>query len=385
MNVAFKNDDNRSGYGWFVITDIANPVDGEWQISLLNSEAGYATGDLNSPFIMKETPYFFRVQGEKTGENSLRLQVGPAFVDYLDDQVNYKFELKYPDGSDCGSPVSVLIGDVARSSDKYLVQKDDYRYEPAAPAPEQRDSIFGAGEKESARPDEDDSPKLDIMEPDETIETPLVPGGQAEEAAGEPLNEEVAGGENEPADNGEAEASPLDNIEMPPRNSRSRLWIMLGAIIALLAIIGVLIWLYYGPQADSGEKSAAKQEAAIEEQVKAFMGRPDKSGQLAVDLAKKLKPANTAEQDAIYRLYYFAANNGDPVGKFKYAEILDPSRPQWGSIQKDGAIAWDMYGQAAADNVKEAAAARENLEKWLVEEAEKGNANARTWLNGIRK
>lgn len=380
MKVAYKNDENDPGYGWFVVTDISGPVNGEWEISLENPEDGYSTGKMAAPFLKANKPVFFPVQGENAEENSVMLRVGPAVVDNFNQLLSYRFTLKTPNGVEIG-PVTVRIEDVRRSTDEELVQKGDYDVAPPPPAPGQRHSpIFDRGEKAQEPAPEPEPPVLDIVEPDGITEVGLESPEKAEEGREEAAALTVP--EDEEEDEG---AIGAQSLEMPASKPGGKLWLMIAAIILLLALIGLLIWLYYGPEPDSGAKSAAKQEATIEEQVRSFMGKPDKSGQLAVALADKLKPGNELEQDAIYRLYYFAAQSGDPTGKFKYAEILDPSRPGWGSIEKDGAIAWDMYGQASADNVRDAEAARENLEKWLTEEAGRGNANARAWLEAIRK
>lgn len=378
MKVAFTNVENKPGYAEIVVTDIHNPMDGEWRVILASSSGKFATGKMGAPF--SDTELSFPVKGVSKGEDSVSLEFGPAVVDYLDPLTNYKISLTRPDGVLAGN-VTMGIKEVIRSTDKNLVQKDDFEPEPAAPPTEPRSSMFGGGVNAAEASTASAGPVLDIVEPDSIEEVPLEKPGSDEpkqDAEADAAADSISAAE------ATAESAP-DILEMPPKKSGAKTGIMIAAIIALLILIGILVWLYYGPEPDSGSKSAAKQEIAIEEQVKAFMGRPDKNGAHAVELAARLKPGNDAEKDAIYRLYYFAAQNGDPEGAFKYAEIVDPSTPQWGSIEKDGALAWDMYEKASAGNASGAVAARENLEKWLVEDAGKGNANARKWLEEIRK
>lgn len=108
-----------------------------------------------------------------------------------------------------------------------------------------------------------------------------------------------------------------------------------------------------------------------------FAGQRDPAR--AMELASEL-PADTDEQkDSIFRLYYYAAESGNPEAAMKYAECVDPATPAWGSITKNGAEAYHYYGQAP--NGQEAQA---RVRSWIEEYARRGNASAREWLREIQ-
>ena len=141
-------------------------------------------------------------------------------------------------------------------------------------------------------------------------------------------------------------------------------------------------------EAEKKAADAAKAEAdriAAEEAAKAdtrgrvgkfFAGErtPEGAMALAAEVAK-----DTAEQkDAAFRLYYYAAENGNAEGAQKYAECVDPTLPGWGSIRKNGAEAWRYYGKSP--NGTEAQA---KVKQWIEEQAGRGNKNARAWLQEL--
>lgn len=122
------------------------------------------------------------------------------------------------------------------------------------------------------------------------------------------------------------------------------------------------------------ERKAAREAARPSNRVAEFFKQsPTADGAMA--LAHELRPENSEDQDAIFRLYYFAAQNGNPEGAQKYAECVDPSLPGWGTIKKNAAEAWHFYGEAA-----DGEAARAKVKEWTENQARTGNRLARDWL-----
>lgn len=122
------------------------------------------------------------------------------------------------------------------------------------------------------------------------------------------------------------------------------------------------------------ERKAAREAANPRNRVAEFFKQsPTADG--AMTLAHELKPENSEDQDAIFRLYYYAAQNGNPEGAQKYAECLDPSQPAWGTVKKNAAEAWHFYGEAANGE-----SARARVKEWTENQARTGNRLAREWL-----
>lgn len=119
------------------------------------------------------------------------------------------------------------------------------------------------------------------------------------------------------------------------------------------------------------------------EQVAQFFNSKERTPALAAALSRQLPKATKDEQNAVYRLYYYASENGDTSVMVEYAACLDPSLPQWGDLDKDAPAAWSLYEKAKAAR-PEAATAQQNLKTWLDKEAASGNAQAREWLNALR-
>lgn len=192
----------------------------------------------------------------------------------------------------------------------------------------------------------------------------------------------------------------------PEQNTRRVSPILMVALVAALLVGALGTWKFFAAKAEeeaaalSGQSNApvpgakggasstslpATQKTA-EEQVRAFFNRPDITAAAALALAAELPKTTPAEQDAVYRLYYFAAEHEASGAFMPYANCLDPSKPQWGSIDKDAVAAYAAYAKAAAGNAKVAKAALEaqtHLHTWLDREAAAGNARARTWLQEL--
>ncbi len=136
----------------------------------------------------------------------------------------------------------------------------------------------------------------------------------------------------------------------------------------------------------AAEKAAAEKKAAEEAAMRAdargrvasfFVG--ERNPEAAMKLASELDADTPEQQDAIFRLYYYAAGEDNAQAAQRYAECVDPSRPAWGSISKDGAEAWYYYGKSP-DGEK----ARASLKAWTEKAAAEGNAEAAAWLKDMK-
>lgn len=136
----------------------------------------------------------------------------------------------------------------------------------------------------------------------------------------------------------------------------------------------------------AAEKAAAEKKAAEEAAMRAdargrvasfFAG--ERNPEAAMKLAGELDADTPEQQDAIFRLYYYAAGEDNAQAAQRYAECVDPSRPAWGSISKDGAEAWYYYGKSP-DGEK----SRASLKAWTEKAAAEGNAEAAAWLKDMK-
>ena len=96
-------------------------------------------------------------------------------------------------------------------------------------------------------------------------------------------------------------------------------------------------------------------------------------------LADDLDSETSEQQDAVFRLYYYAAGEGSQQAAMRYAECVDPSLPAWGTIRKDGAEAWYYYGQ-----VPDGESARARLKQWTEQAAGRGDPAAANWLKEMK-
>ena len=138
--------------------------------------------------------------------------------------------------------------------------------------------------------------------------------------------------------------------------------------------------------AEEAAKAEAEKKAAEEAAMRAdakgrvasfFAG--ERTPESAMKLAGELDADTVEQQDALFRLYYYAASADNPEGAQRYAECVDPSRPAWGTIGKDGAEAWYYYGKSP-----EGESARAALRQWAEQAAQKGDAQAAAWLREMK-
>lgn len=352
MKVEYEND-ARPGYGKFIFRDFIDAADGQWQLALYNSKLLFANDDVRMPLVKNKV--FFPVSANKLAENTLEVRVGPAIVDNLDTYLNYRIALKNEAGKET-KLIPVAIGEVIRSTDPELIKKDDF-IPPSPPKPD----------------------------PKPEVKTPSEPAKNAEVKQTPPSQPRVENITEAGQDAGETALL----FPEPEKSSKKFIWlgIVCGAVIAL----GLLGWFFLAER--SGEESAPPPQAknaspapaGIEEQVRQFMNGSAKNPGGAVSLADKLKPQTKTEEDAIYRLFYYAAAENNPTAQMKYGEILDPATPAWGTIEKDGYLAWLAFQKAKEANIAGAEKAQASLEQWLADEAAKGNRQAAAWLDKIKK
>lgn len=141
------------------------------------------------------------------------------------------------------------------------------------------------------------------------------------------------------------------------------------------------------PEETKTPESATPPALPPREQVRQYLrGAPTAQG--AMDLYRILtaSPDSAAgdTRDSVYRLLYFAAQQGDAAAVFGLAQCVDPAKPVWGSIPKNGREAWAGYARVAAKE-PDAAKAMHTLKKWLEDEAARGNAHALQWVDEIAK
>ena len=128
-------------------------------------------------------------------------------------------------------------------------------------------------------------------------------------------------------------------------------------------------------------KAAPPVVRSTREQANQYL-RGNPTGQGARELAATLQQSSAEDQDAVFRLWYFAADAGDPAACLSLARAVDPALPAWGSIRKNGAEAWNLYAKALPQH-PEAADAQRTLKQWLEQEAAKGNREATGWIRKI--
>lgn len=335
MAITYKDDPARgAGYGILIFTGVL-PPEGPWSLALQRSrDHNFATGRDAESWV-GET-FFVPLEGEIRDDGSLELFLGPGIVDGLDPQEGYRVILKGADGE----PVK---GRLAVDAVTYSANAALGRQQPPKPPEKQQAS----------------------------------PGG--EPAAAEP----------------KADAAP-EQIAMPESPQKAKknpnVWryIILGGLILLC-----VLWFALDPRKkeDAPQQGTTAQSQpreapatlSAQQRVSDFFKSPDKTAQKAMALAEELPVATDADKDAVYRLFYFAAEAGNGQASLRYGECLDPSRAPWGSIEKDALMAWREYGKAIEANVPTAAEARDNLRKWLEERSASGDGQATRWLEDINR
>ncbi len=321
---AFYSDNKAFGPGNGTITLRGdNLPQPPWSIALQRStDQKYASGDGQCVGEICSLPAAAQI-----GANGdLNIPIGPGIVDSLDQLEQYRVILKGAGGKTANARLA--LGSISRSPD--------------------------------ARLDNTARPRQELPKP----------------AKPEPVPERA-----------EAIILPEPAKQDAPTGKKKLLRYTIVCVLALLCVL----WAIF----DRNRKSedAAPQKTGIEQpagsdaaaQVRAFFTSQNHTAKGAADLALKLPKDDIPSQDAAYRLYYYAAENGEPSIYLDYAACLDPSRAQWGTIQKDALQAGEIYRKAMGANMAGAAEALENMRAWLKNAAEQGDQKASAWLKQMKE
>lgn len=354
MIINLQNDPSKGpGYGILTFSQIMAP-DSPWFISIQRS----SDHDFVTPtgkWVGEN--FFMSIPGEATPSGDLSFSLGPEIIDTLDINERYRVSIKGESGDPQHGRLNIIS----------LIHSQETSLD------------------NTARPEEESMRKEPAATP-----TPTPPPAPEHRPVREP----------EPSPESGAQSSPIEPelpLAPPPTQSKSTWWRY--AIIALLAL-GAFAWYWFDPRNESGEAGApavaekkaddpkktppAQQALSARERVDKFFASNDKSATGAMKLYAEIPKSTEADQDAAYRLLYFAAENGNTQGLFEYGKVLDPSQAKYGSIEKDGFLAYTAYAKAIEANAQDAKAAQDNLLEWLRKESQAGNAKARRWLNDIK-
>lgn len=347
MKAVYKDKKDSPGYGFLILSEELFPAP-PWKISLQRSSD---QNFLASKGKWAGESIFIPLEGEAKDDGSLELSINPEIVDSLSPQDQYKITLKGSDGSDLTSRLKVNSITFSRE--------------------EERDNT---AKNQDAKPDR----AIPETSPQEKIETSEV--------------------ETKP----EVETTPNDNLQMPAPESPggSRSWRWLVVLISVIVIGGLLAWVLMNflpdkqtgtspevstPQTQGNKPSAQDMAKSAAERVKEFFANSTPEPHAALNLAETLPKSDQSDQDAIYRLYYFAMTNNDLEAFLPYGNCLDPSTPQWGTIKKNASDAMKAYEKAEQFDAEAARKAQENLLDWLNKQAEAGDTQAKQWLKEITK
>lgn len=385
------------GNGILIFSEIIVP-EGPWSVAIQRaSDQCFLTGKQGKAWV-GETVYV-PLKGKSTPEGALELLVGPRVVDNLDPQEGYRIWLKGGDDVQQG-----------RLRVNLITATPAGRLGNTASAPDQPDEV------EPETPDYPPAPEL--QETAQTVSTaeplqgeepgaPVTEGQPAEQFA----QADAAYGQAGYGPDGAAPQGDFGGYYPPaqPKRKSGLLWVWILLLILLLGGGAAGGWYYYTnyyaksdepaeteepKETASADEPAKEQPAAeqppaaaapaqsAEEQTRLFFNGRNLTAEEALALAARLPRTTATDQDAIYRLYYFASEQNDPAGIMAYATCLDPSGPAWGSIQKDGALAYEAYEKAAQKGVANAAEAAQKLKSWL-ESAAATDAQAKIWLRQI--
>ncbi|MBQ7584945.1 MAG: hypothetical protein IJU40_01685 [Desulfovibrionaceae bacterium] len=352
MEVKYSNNPSLGpGHGYFIVKGEILPTS-SYEISLQRSVDKHY---LNAKGEWQEADVSLKLNGTQKVDTSLYLELNPTLVNALSSEDNYLLSL-------LNLPLDAKV-----KKARFRVQEVNYSTEEAL-----NHSVIPVSKKEVLL-----EKKGEVLESEES-QTPL-----------------------------NLEASPE---QMKPKKP---LWLILLLGALLLGLLAYVLWDKFfkpkepepkedvpiettlpqeevkeslKPKEEEKEKPKQNEELSkpksetiisLEEQVQQFFKGQERTSSNAVKLAKELKPQNTAEQDAVFRLYYFASEQGETQLLLDYASCLDPSKPKWGTIEKNALEAHRIYTKA---NTKEAKQALEAMLAWLMAEKEKGNPEAKAWL-----
>lgn len=373
MQISYTNDEQRgAGYGILHCTDVPFTVSGCCISMQRASDRCFLAN--NGEWMAQQV--FLPVATSASGPGTLQLSIGPGIVDQLDTQERYRIHLASDDGKT--ATAQLQLSNIIYSVGETLTNTATVP-QPSAPT----DTQASPPPPTPPVPVEE-TPPLDTATPQENI----------------------------PPDK-DAEALPPPPPEASPTGKGKGLLLAVLLLLAL-GLVGGGVWYYLhrtstpAPVPSSGtdtpeppQPEALPQKApqtpdtaspataptappkrTVEEQVQLFFGGKEITPEAAARLSRELPTGTGAEQDAVYRLFYFAGEHGEASVLMDYAACLDPSRPQWGSINKDAVAAWEIYEKAKASH-PEAGDAQKALRTWLNQKAAAGDAQAKYWLQQL--
>ena len=334
---------------------------------------------------------FLPITGEREGNGGITLLIGPGVVNQLDTQERYRVHLQSPDGAVFKAQLGIqeIIYSAVQTLNNTAAPLTPDKPEPAPPQqPEAEPAPPNTQEELPA----EKAPQTEQPPPDGAL---TLPGPQARKSGAMlPLLLVaalllLAGGggaawwfflrqpqppavetPEAPSAPEQAEA-PQPSTERPPDPA-------VGSFLEDAA--------KPQPQAEKPAEPAPSPAPApppgAEERVRLFFSGQGRTPEAAAQLSRELPRETPAEQDAVYRLYYFAGEHGEQSILLEYAACLDPAKPQWGSIGKDAPAAWRIYEKAKATQPG-AVAAQNNLKSWLEQKAAAGDAQAALWLRRL--
>lgn len=361
------------------------------------------------------------VEPPRIAGNYADFLIQPAYVDHLSD-LPYEIYLEGKNGEIKGKVPSVYFDNVQYSPLKgtNTVQS----YEPEEKEPEQDTALPGAATGAGAAVAGADAAAAATMDvPADAAPEDYNAGAETQPATAYDQQPGVDGANEQTWQQGQyppdyagqppyQEQPPYPDY-MRPRKSGALKWVIIVIAILLLAGGGGAYYYMYKDQGfnpfakketqeDAPEAAAeaprqnAEDEARRAESRRRAEEMAEKARQgdtvarvneffagqrdpvAAMHLAQEVPKTTSEQKDAVFRLYYYAAQNGDPEAIRLYAETIDPSKPAWGSIKKDGAEAWDYYGRLP-DGQED----RARLKTWTETQARTGNSAARDWLESM--
>lgn len=327
-------------------------------------------------------PLKLKTKPEEDGDN-VTFELQPAYVDIMEDGP-YTVKLLGPDGSEKGESIFLVDNVVWSGLDSTGTLKDYTEAQADLDRKKAEEYARRAGEKASAaarQAPEDDTAGIGEHE--------KVVHDNADTEAERNYVENMAISETQEAQREQMARAEMD-LAAPeldePAPKRKKGLVMTAIIILLIALGGggFHVWKSQN-EAREAARLAAEVQAKMEAEHKAaranakgrvaafFAGTRTPDG--AMSLAKDLDADTPEQQDAIFRLYYYAAGQDNSEGALRYAECVDPSKPAWGTVRKDGAEAWASYGKSPDGEQPRAA-----LKEWTRKAAEGGDAKAAEWL-----
>lgn len=358
MKIAYADDRQKGpGHGLLIFSEAIVP-DAPWRIAIQRgSDHNYLSGSKRDQWVGETI--FIPLEGKVDASGNLAISLPPEVVDSLSQQEQYQVYLK----NDGPEPL------------RGRLKVDAITYSPA----ETRDNTA------KIVPEEKSAPKPAPVPP------PAVETG-AEKVAEEALPESI----------------PVPPAP-PPAEPKSRLWRYILLALLILACVAWFIIDPGRPDEDSkkeagtvkieepksekaaqsgkepGQSGTTQGQLSADERVGGFFAAANATPQAAFDLSQRLPRTTPADQDAIYRLYYYAAENDVPAALMPFALCIDPSAAKWGTIQKDAPLAWSVYERAKSVDPEAARAAQQKLLEWLRTQAKNGDAQAAKWLLEIGK